>query len=143
MYLVFMIDPDVIDDGKATTVLHWYQADLCKAPHSGELFNHSDNGASYVGPSPPPGPSHRYTLLLFVQPSGYVFPECFSYMLPLTVAARSGFNLHQFMQVAGLGEPIAANYFYVVNSDPVSSTRVATATSLTSAECEAALPTYG
>ena len=137
-----MIDPDVIDNGKATTFLHWYQADLLKSPYSNELFNHSINGASYVGPGPPPGPSHRYTLLLFVQPPGYIFPECFSAMLPLTLSARHGFNIEQFMQVAGLEGPIAANYFKVVNSDPVTSTRVATATSLSSASCGLALPTY-
>ena len=136
-----MIDPDVVADGKATTFLHWYQADLLKDPYSGQLFNHSDNGAPYVGPSPPPGPGQRYILLLFVQPSGYVFPECFSDILPLTIDARQGFNIEQFMQVAGLEGPIAANYFKVVNSGPVTSTRMATATSLSSAECRAALPT--
>ena len=140
---MFLIDLDAIEDGKATTILHWYQADFLKNPYNGELFNHSDNGASYVGPSPPPGPSHRYTFLLFVQPSGYVFPECFSDMLPLTLPARQGFDIEQFMQVAGLGKPIAANYFYAVNSVPATSTRVATATSLSSADCKPALPTYG
>ena len=144
-YLVFMIDPDVIDDGKATTFLHWYQADfsLKSPPYGGELVNHTDNGAAYVGPAPPPGPSHRYILLLFVQPSDYVFPECFSDMLPLTLAARQGFDIELFVQVAGLGEPIAANYFFVGNEGPVTATRVATATSLSEAACEAAVTTYG
>ena len=64
-------------------------------------------------------------------------------MLPLTLSARHGFNIEQFMQVAGLEGPIAANYFRVVDSDPVTSTRVATVTSLSSAGCEPALPTYG
>lgn len=141
--MVFMIDPDVVADGKATTFLHWYQADLLKDPYSGQLFNHSVNGAPYVGPGPPPGPSHRYILLLFVQPYGFVFPECFSDVLPLTKPARQGFNIEQFIKVAGLGKPIAANYFRVVDSHPVTSTLVATATSLSSADCQPALPTYG
>ena len=140
---MFMIDLDVIKDGKATTILHWYQADLLKSPGSGELFNLSDNGAVYVGPTPPSGPSHRYMLLLFVQPSGYVMPGCFSDILPLTLPARQGFNIEQFMQVAGFDEPIAANYFNAVNSDPATSTRVVTATSLSSADCKIALPTSG
>lgn len=138
-----MIDLDVIEDRKATTILHWYQADLLKNPESGELFNLSDNGAVYVGPTPPPGPSHRYMLLLFVQPFGYRMPECFSGMLPLTLPARQGFNIEQFMQVAGLGNPVAANYFSAVNPDPARSTRVTTATSLSSADCKKALPTPG
>ena len=137
---MFMIDLDVIEDGKATTILHWYQADLLKDPNNGELFNLSDNGALYVGPTPPPGPSHRYMLLLFVQPSGYVLPECFSEILPLTLPARRGFNVDQFMQAAELGKPIAANYFSAANSNPATSTRVATATSLSSAHCYMASP---
>ncbi len=137
---MFMIDLDVIENGKATTILHWYQADLLKNPNSGELFNVSDNGALYAGPTPPPGPSHRYMLLLFVQPSGYVMPECFSDMLPLSLPARRGFNVEHFMQVAELGKPIAANYFIAFNSDSATSTRVATATSLSSAHCHTALP---
>ena len=142
-YAVFMIDLDIIEDGKATTILHWYHPDLLKNPTSGELFNLSDNGALYVGPSPPPGPGHRYVFLLFVQPSGYVIPECFSDILPLTLPARQGFNIGQFMQVAELGEPIAANYFFAVNPDLATSTRVATATSLSSADCHMVLPTLG
>ena len=138
-----MIDPDVIEDGKATTILHWYQADLLKDPSNGELFNLSDNGALYAGPTPPPGPSHRYILLLFVQPSRYVLPECFSHILPLTLPARRGFDMEQFMRVTGLGKPIAANFFSVVNSNPATSTRVATATSLSSADCHTAFPTSG
>ena len=138
---MFMIDLDVIEDGKATTILHWYQPDLLMNPNSGELFNLSDNGALYVGPTPPPGPSHRYMFLLFVQPSGYVIPECFLDILPLTLPARQGFNVEQFMRVTGLGKPIAANFFSAVNSDTATSTRVATATSLSSADCQMAFPT--
>ena len=140
---MFMIDLDIIDNGKATTILHWYQPDLLKDPYNGELFNLSDNGALYVGPSPPPGPGHRYVFLLFVQPSGYVTPECFLDILPLTVTARQGFNIEQFVQVAKLGEPIAANYFSAVNLDPATSTQVATVTSLSSADCHMARPTSG
>lgn len=138
-----MIDPDVIDNGTATTFLHWYQADLLNRPFTGELFNNTDNGAAYVGPSPPPGPAHRYTLLLFVQPWDYVFPECFEDMLPLTLSARHGFDVELFVRVAGLGRPVAASWFFVGDGGSVTATRVATATSLSSAGCQAALPTYG
>ncbi|KAL6715292.1 hypothetical protein ACLMJK_007557 [Lecanora helva] len=137
-YAVFMIDLDVVEDGKATTILHWYQADLLTNPCSGELLNLSGNGALYVGPTPPPGPSHRYVLLLFTQPAGYVIPECFRHVLPLTLPSRQGFNVNQFMEVAELGQPTAANYFSAANPNQATSTRVATATSLHSADCRTA-----
>lgn len=53
-------------------------------------------------------------LLLSVQPSGYVTPECFSDMVPLTLPARRRFNVEQFMQVTELGKLIAVNYFIAV-----------------------------
>lgn len=56
-------------------------------------------------------------LLLFVQPSGYVIPECSSDTSPLTLPARRRFNVEKFMQVAELGKLITANYFIAVNSD--------------------------
>ena len=139
--MVFMIDLDVIEEGDATTILHWYQADLLTNPISGELFNLTGNGASYVGPTPPPGPGHRYVFLLFLQPPNYMFPECFSETLPLTLRARKGFNIEQFMQVAALAYPIAANHFTAVNGNRATSTRVATATSLSSADCPLAVQT--
>ena len=130
-----MIDLDVIENGKATTILHWYQADLLINPYDDTLFNLTDTGAVYVGPTPPPGPHHRYVFLLFEQPGGYMFPDCFEDMLPLTLPARQGFNIDQFLSIAELGEPIAANYFTAINAELATSTRVATTTSLSSAYC--------
>ena len=134
-YIIFMIDPDVIEDGRATTILHWYHADLLMSPIDGELFNLTDSEAVYAGPTPPPGPYHRYIFLLFLQPPGYEFPECFSAVLPLTLLARRGFDIKQFMQVVGLSEPIAANYFSAVNTVLATSTRLATGTTMSSANC--------
>lgn len=105
------------------------------SPGDGKLFNLTDSGAAYVGPTPPPGSSHRYVLLLFLQPPGYEFPECFSAVLPLTLPARQGFDIEQFMQVVGLSEPIAANYFSAINTASAKSTRVATGTTMSSANC--------
>ena len=130
-----MIDLDVIEDGRATTILHWYHADLLMNPIDGELFNLTESEAVYAGPTPPPGPSHRYVFLLFLQPPGYKFPECFSAVLPLTLPARQGFDVKQFMQVVGLSEPIAANYFSAVNTVRATSTRLATGTTMSSANC--------
>jgi hypothetical protein len=49
--------------------------------------------------------------LLFAQEPGYKFPECFAHVVPETVDARAGFDVTQFMSVAGLSPPVAMNYF--------------------------------
>ncbi|KAH8799353.1 phosphatidylethanolamine-binding protein [Xylogone sp. PMI_703] len=112
-HIAFMIDIEIIQSGLAYPLLHWYQADLWVDNLTGEsiLRNLTDNGAAYVGPQPKPGPSHTYVILLFRQPLNYKFPPCFSDMLPLSIEARSGFDLHLFMKIAGLKDLLAANYF--------------------------------
>lgn len=108
-----MVDTEIINDGVAYPVLHWYQADLWVNTQTDNavLHNFTNNGAEYVGPQPNPGPSHTYVLLLFRQPLNYKFPKCYEDMLPLSVEARRGFDLHDFLVVAGLTDLVAANYF--------------------------------
>ena len=115
-HMAFMIDVEVVHSGLAYPLLHWYQADLW-ADTSTEfiLRNMTNTGAAYVGPQPNPGPTHSYVVLLFRQPLNYKFPDCFQYMLPLSMEARAGFDLHLFMEMAGLKELVAANYFVSQN----------------------------
>lgn len=128
----FMIDPDAIEGGKLTTILQLYQSDVSLKPHPGRLFNHTQDGASYVGPNSPPGPGHRYVLLMFAQAADYRFPECFWIMISPALSAREGFNLEQFIEVANLGQPIAATWLRLVSPQAATSTQRATATSLSS-----------
>lgn len=138
-YIAFMIDLSVNHDGKLTTLLHWYQPGLRISNSDGLLLNLTDAGAAadYVGPQPPPGPDHIYMFLLFTQPWDYVFPDCFERIFPISVPTRVGFDIGQFMEVAGLDAPVAANYF-VAGSGPATGTpppRIWT-TSVSSARCE-------
>ena len=116
-----MMDVEVVHSKTAYPLLHWYQPDLRVDTKTGEfvLHNSTDGGAHYVGPQPIPGPDHTYVVLLFRQPSDYQFPDCFDSIFPISVETRKGFDLHRFITVTGLGEPIAANYFTSRNSGQV------------------------
>ncbi|KAJ5577433.1 uncharacterized protein N7459_006397 [Penicillium hispanicum] len=127
-YIVVFLDLDVTipDTGIETVVLHWYQPDLvfnCTPHHppawllpDGDLVSPSE--APYIAPQPPPTSHHRYLYLLFVQPEGYQFPKCFSHIPPKTVEARGGFDIRQFMDAAGLDQPVALNYFFARKDVP-------------------------
>ncbi|EED18836.1 conserved hypothetical protein [Talaromyces stipitatus ATCC 10500] len=118
-YIAFMIDVEVVHSGLAYPLLHWYQADLWADTTTNEftLRNLTNAGAAYVGPQPNAGPSHSYVLLLFRQPLNYRFPECFQYMLPLSMEARAGFDLQSFIELSGLENLVAANYFLSQNPE--------------------------
>jgi phosphatidylethanolamine-binding protein len=113
-----MIDYDINLNGTANRGLHWYQPDLVADRSSKQLkvANTSDTAAVYLGPAPPPGPSHRYTLLLFKQPSWYKWNTCLSNVT--TREGRVGFNEPEFASVLHLGTPVAANWFQLQNPTP-------------------------
>ncbi len=81
-----------------------------KASGSGSahtLASSATGPASYMGPSPPaetPAHPHHCVEILYEQPAGFSGKN---------VPARMGFNLATFATSAGLGAPIAANYFTV------------------------------
>nr|ULT85517.1 maleidride PEBP type 1 [Wicklowia aquatica] len=136
-YIIFLIDPDVIQSGNATTILHWYQPDYRISSSTGFFIPPTTKGAEYVGSQPPSGSKHRYVFLLFEQPPSYVFPQCFESIFPVMVPTRAGFDIELFMRVAGLDDPVAANWFAVENKEEASTTRVVTTTSLSRAPCGA------
>jgi hypothetical protein len=137
-YITFMIDIDVNEAGTATTLLHWYQPNLVVgSDRSLSASNTVDPSAPYAGPAPLVGPAHRYVILLFKQPIDYVLPDCYASITPLTLAARMGFDIEEFMQVAGLGSPVGANWFKVKNDTPATTTVAITSTYVSSAACAA------
>ncbi len=119
-----MIDLDVVINGSSVTLLHWLQADFTLSSNR-VLTARSANastGAPYIGPAPPPDGVHRYTLLLFAQPSGFAIPAPFKAINPpADIPARIGFNITQFAAAAGLGRPLAGTYFRVVNNSATAS----------------------
>jgi hypothetical protein len=135
-YIAFMIDVEIVRNGLAYPLLHWYRPDLWVDIQSKDaiLGNRTSAEASYVGPQPNIGPAHTYVLLLFRQPLNYKFPQCFQSILPLSEDARKGFDLHAFMEIAGLDDLVGANYFHSQNPDDG-----ATTTSLSRPACAATM----
>lgn len=122
LYIVFMIDSNVVRDHRQTTLLQWFQPNLLVTDH---ILNANINnkhatkavGASYLEPSPPYGSGpHEYTLLLFEQPQDFSVPAQYDRINPpADVDARVGFNITEFIAATKLGTPVAANYFRALN----------------------------
>ncbi|KIK63784.1 hypothetical protein GYMLUDRAFT_222130 [Collybiopsis luxurians FD-317 M1] len=74
------------------------------------LVNSTPALSDYISPGPPNGSDpHRYTLLLYIQPSN--FREAASALVNASTPI-TGFNLTSFAEAVGLGEPIAGNFFF-------------------------------
>jgi len=142
-YILFMVDQDVnLGNGTTVEFLHLFQPNLVGISEELSVQPNAQNattaiGAEYITPTPPGGDGpHRYDLLLYPQPEGFAVPEAFaSFSPPADVNARFPFNMSGFAVAAGLGQPIAANWFRVVNdttTETGSSTALASATSTTS-----------
>jgi phosphatidylethanolamine-binding protein len=130
-----MIDQDVPRNGSKVTLLHWLQPNLVATPEALSVINIMDGastaiGAEYIPPTPPAnsGP-HRYTFLLFEQPSMWVIPAEFATINPpADTSARIGFDISEFVAASGLSAPVAANYLQVLNGTSAESSSAATET---------------
>jgi hypothetical protein len=92
--------------------------------------------APFIPPEPQPQAhaiTHRYTLLLFQQPSGFEFPLAFQYALPLNlsnVTNRLNFNIQAFANSLGTtSRLVAANTFDIIG--PIKSNSTSTSTTTT------------
>lgn len=111
-----MVDIDVNMNGTGTTVLHWLQPNMQLNAQTNQLSVTGANtsavanstAAAYLSPGPPPGPPHRYVQVLFQQPTNFQFPACFVQATQQT--GRLGFDINQFVSVAGLQAPVAGNF---------------------------------
>ncbi|KAF1985336.1 PEBP-like protein [Aulographum hederae CBS 113979] len=145
-YMIFMIDIDVVQNGTATTVLHWFQPDMTLDPQTNLVVPppqiDTANAAPYFGPGPPPGPAHRYVQALFAQPGpptqAFKLPSCFAAITQRS--GRLGFDVQQFVQVNGLQPAVAGNFLKSFNaaSGPNLPPVAPTATRLSSAAACAA-----
>ncbi|GKZ28276.1 hypothetical protein AbraIFM66950_000088 [Aspergillus brasiliensis] len=119
-YTLLFLDLDVLYNNNTTitVILHWYQPDLISSDNnilipSPHASNPPRKSATYIAPQPPANSHHRYLYLLYTQPPDYIFPDCFGHIFPRTVEARAGFDVRLFAEAAGLGTPLAGNWFYV------------------------------
>ncbi|KAF2021326.1 PEBP-like protein [Aaosphaeria arxii CBS 175.79] len=120
-YIFVMIDLDVPPaEGQTTrrTILHAmitdFKATSQAVGSSGSrlLASQEKGPAAYIGPSPPATDStpHRYVELLFQQPAQELSVSEADFE---DIQSRIGFEIEQFAQQNGLGEPLAANFFTV------------------------------
>ncbi|KAL4996648.1 phosphatidylethanolamine-binding protein [Aspergillus recurvatus] len=127
-YAAVMVDYDVNVYGTEMTILQWYQPSLAAVSSSGDALSVVDASApsaSYISLSPIEGSAHEYVVLLYLQPADFSLPECLrSSALPET--GRAGFNLDEFVQAAGLGDPVAANWFKMQNPTSATTTYAVT-----------------
>ncbi|KAL1968460.1 hypothetical protein VTN77DRAFT_1989 [Rasamsonia byssochlamydoides] len=132
-FLFVFIDPTPYGDNGTLDALHTIQTDLTLSSSLTHISNSSFYAltsakppvAPYIAPDPIVGPAtHHYTQLLFRQPRNFSIPEEFRYALPLNLknyTNRLAFSLPKFVDAAGLGEPVAANYFDLGGSSSSSS----------------------
>lgn len=122
-YVVVMVDPDATtpDNPNNRFILHWLAPNMTQgsagsapAPQAGltQLTNATENFTPYRSPGPALNSSaHRYILYAFRQPDDFAVPAEFD-----TYAGgvnRTHFDLPTFIELAGLGNPAAAEYMYV------------------------------
>ncbi|KAI4678156.1 uncharacterized protein J4E88_006676 [Alternaria novae-zelandiae] len=118
-YLLAMIDIDVTQNGRASTVLHALLQDYTpsgtKQNGTSVLTTTATTPSSYFGPAPPAGapPTHRYVFLLHEQPANFAVPAAHQQ----AVSSRFGIDWPKFIVDAGLKAPIAGNYLQVKSGD--------------------------
>ncbi|KAL6156254.1 hypothetical protein ACJQWK_09670 [Exserohilum turcicum] len=118
-YLLAMIDIDVTQNGRPTTVLHALLQDYTPsgAVQNGTavLATTATGPSSYFGPAPPAGapPTHRYVFLLHEQPANFAVPPAHRQ----AVSSRFGIDWSGFIADAGLKAPLAGNYLQVKSGD--------------------------
>lgn len=123
-YIVVMVDPDAPtpENPTARFILHWLMTSVVAQSNAGsnsslagQMLLQPKAGkaadVAYASPAPPPTSSaHRYIIYAFAQPSNFTMPAAFS---NFSAQNRAGFNINNFVTAAKLGNPLAAEYFYV------------------------------
>jgi len=116
-----MVDTDVITGNSSTktTILHYFQTDL-NVTSTGSNYTRLASPSNipavypYLTPGPPAGQIHRYTLLLFPQPStltAAIVGAAFKSAFAASGKDRVGFNIANFQQATEIKAPIASRYF--------------------------------
>ncbi|KAE9407022.1 PEBP-like protein [Gymnopus androsaceus JB14] len=115
-FVLAMVDPDAPtpQNKSLAQIRHLILGDLhlegSASSGTALLVNSTPALSDYISPGPPNGSDpHRYTLLLYVQPSGFqqIAPTLVNASTPIT-----SFNLTSFVEVVGLGTPIAGTFFF-------------------------------
>ena len=115
-YLLTIVDPDAPtpQNPNVSQILHLLQPSVTFASAAPRVATFNAPAiVPYARPQPPPSSAaHRYIAVLFSQPANFTVPAAFR---AFNATNRAMFNLTNFAAQAGLGRPIAANYFVVSN----------------------------
>lgn len=114
------VEPNNIPTETNTTLIHWILPGL-SFPNATTtaLTSHSDAIAPYFPPGPPAGQTHTYALFLYDEPPNFTIPADYVPIfnnLTASVYNRVGFNLTEFVEQTGLGDPLAADWFLASNT---------------------------
>ena len=129
-YLMLMIDPDWNKTSPPSVIVHTVVANLTTEVNS---TSQASVIAKYISPAPSKG-THNYTTFLFDQPSNFEIPSRYQSFMETndkTPLNRLNLPLESFIAQAGLGTPVAANYFRVTAKTASNSTSNSTGTSTT------------
>lgn len=109
-YVFIMVDPSTNATDPTYPALHTLYANV-----TADGANKWTVLAPYINPEPTPGPAHNYSFLLFEQPQAqFEVPLEYASFLPLNLSNlynRVGFPLLEFINDAGIGKPVAGNWF--------------------------------
>jgi Phosphatidylethanolamine-binding protein len=121
-----MLDLSVEANGSSapnTTLLHWILPGLSRSSTkpitTTPLLSSKAAIAPYYPPGPPANQTHTYALYLYDEPATFSVPADYvPYFNNLTASVynRVGFNLTDFAERSGLGEPVAANWYLISNT---------------------------
>ncbi|CCX05358.1 Similar to Protein D1; acc. no. P54186 [Pyronema omphalodes CBS 100304] len=106
-YVGVIVDPDAPSRQNPIrrSIRHYLARDLTIDRKTGFLKNFTAVANEYRGPNPPAGSGgHRYIFFLYKQPKNLDISF-------LDLNNRTNFNLAEFVEKTGLGDPIAGNYF--------------------------------
>jgi phosphatidylethanolamine-binding protein (PEBP) family uncharacterized protein len=120
-YTVMTLDPGAATSTPGNVVRHYLANNVTLA--NGQLQNTTEAIAGWFSPAPPPGSGvHRYTTLVFSQPSSFNLPDS---LAQYDATIDTNFDLAGYISQTGLGPVIAATFFLCSNSSTAASSSVA------------------
>jgi len=116
-YTIAMVDADIVGSDLSKGVnRHWLVNGV--EITDGKISNASATAiTAYAGPGPAVGSGpHRYTIILYTQPTGFTPPADLSQPIGVTL-----FDVNAYAKNSGLGPIVAATYFTVEDGTATSS----------------------
>ena len=143
-FVLIMVDPDAPtpQNRSLSEVRHFISGSMTLSgslASGATLTNTTPAVSDYITPGPPAGSDpHRYTLMLFVEPSDFTTA---THSFVNASVAPLNFNVSTFAQEVGLGSPVAGTYF--LTGPESSSSASASSTSPGSASPTSTSPSSG